>query len=186
MIRFGRFGPYQIYGRPHSMRWQDVEGTQPITFISNACKEITDPTPTWLCLHQDLVGPPKFPLLFSFKFQANSCVCYIYLPPSNLESERRRKFAKFYKIKVNSRNFDDHDWIRKCRGRRTSTITWCATSTATIWPPRPSSATTVVCGPRAPPSLRFSLILQLSLFPISLHCHFIILSVLCLFPRKMK
>lgn len=41
--------------------------------------------------------------------------------------------------------------------------TWCARSTASISPPRPSSATMEACGPRAPASLRSSL--SPSIFP---------------------
>ena len=53
--------------------------------------------------------------------------------------------------------------LKRCRGKPTLMIIWCATSRVSISPPRPSSATTAASGPRAPPSLRSSLSLSLSL-----------------------
>ena len=53
--------------------------------------------------------------------------------------------------------------LKRCRGKLTLMIIWCATSRVSISPPRPSSAMTAASGPRAPPSLRSSLSLSLSL-----------------------
>ena len=53
--------------------------------------------------------------------------------------------------------------LKRCRGKPTLMIIWCATSRVSISPPRPSSAMTAASGPRAPPSLRSSLSLSLSL-----------------------
>ena len=53
--------------------------------------------------------------------------------------------------------------LKRCRGKPTLMIIWCATSRVSISPPRPSSATTAASGLRAPPSLRSSSSLSLSL-----------------------
>lgn len=114
----------------------------------------------------------QIPLPFLFQVSGWLRVC---MHTFFLRTRSRRKFAKNLSNFIRYK-FDDHDWIRKCCGRRISTITWCATSTATTWPSRPSSVTTVVCGPRAPPFLRFSLLL---FFPLSDYFSFSFLHLIC-------
>ena len=82
---------------------------------------------------------------------------YLFYEQQNFKTEAK-KTREIRKETPKRRNQRKRFSDRRCRGKHTLMIIWCAKSRATIWRLLPLSAMMAVCGPRAPPSPRSFLI----------------------------